>query len=44
MPEWGGQVVRIPREEDAAIDVDGKAFWLAGPQMQLWLVRSEPRR
>jgi hypothetical protein len=44
VPEWGGQLVRMPREEDAAIDADGKAFWLVGPQMQLWLIRSEVRR
>lgn len=42
--EWDGQTVRIPREEDAAIDADGRAFWLVGPQMELWLIRSEPAR
>ncbi len=39
VPEWDGQVVRIPREEDAVARVDGPAEFLAGPQMELWLVR-----
>jgi len=44
VPEWGGQTVRIAREEDAAIDADGTPRWLVGPQMRLWLIRSEPGR
>ncbi len=44
VPEWGGQTVRIPREEDAAIDPDGTPRWLVGPQMKLWLIRSAPAR
>ena len=40
VPEWGGQVVRIPREEDAVATVDGHARFLTGPQTELWLVRS----
>jgi Xaa-Pro aminopeptidase len=44
VPEWGGQTVRIPREEDAAIDPDGTPRWLVGPQMELWLIRSAPAR
>jgi hypothetical protein len=39
--EWDGQVVRIPREEDAVALPDAPARFLAGPQMELWLVRSD---
>lgn len=38
IPEWGGQVVPMPREEDAWIDGEGKVSWLTGPQTELWLV------
>lgn len=41
VPEWGGQKVRMMREEDAVIDRDGNAQFLAGPQMTLWLIRSD---
>ena len=40
VPEWDGQVVRIPREEDAVAEGDAGARFLAGPQMGLWSVRS----
>ncbi len=41
VPEWGNQVVRIPREEDAVVAADGDgARFLAGPQRELWLIRS----
>lgn len=40
VPEWDGQIVRIPREEDAVATVDGHARFLAGPQTALWLVQS----
>lgn len=39
VPEWDGQVVPIKREEDAWIDADGKARFLAGPQTELWIIR-----
>lgn len=39
--EWGGQKVRMAREEDAYIDADGQAQFLTGPQMELWLIRSD---
>lgn len=42
VPEWDGQTVRIPREEDAVATVDGHARFLTGPQSELWLVRSSP--
>ena len=41
VPEWGDQKVRMMREEDAVIDENGIARFLAGPQMTLWLIRSE---
>jgi hypothetical protein len=35
-------VVRIPREEDAAVRPDGNgARFLVGPQRELWLIRSQ---
>mgnify|MGYP005725448155 CR=1 FL=1 len=40
VPEWGGQKVRMSREEDAYIDENGKAQYFAGPQKKLWLIRS----
>jgi hypothetical protein len=40
IPEWGGQMVPMPREEDAWIDDDGKAHFLTGPQKELWLIQS----
>lgn len=39
--EWDGQTVRIPREEDAVARADGPARFLAGPQMELWLIRTD---
>jgi len=39
--EWGDQVVTIPREEDAVAGSDGPARFLAGPQSELWLIRSD---
>lgn len=39
VPEWDGQVVRIPREEDAVVQEDGTVRFLAGPQTELWLIR-----
>ncbi|MEX2496137.1 MAG: M24 family metallopeptidase [Woeseia sp.] len=43
IPEWDGQKVPIPREEDAWIDEDGKVSYITGPQEALWLIRSERR-
>ena len=40
VPEWDGQAVPIPREEDAWIDADGTARFLTGPQTKLWIIRS----
>ena len=37
VPEWGGQVVRIALEEDAAL-VEGRFRWLSGRQTQFHLV------
>ena len=42
VPEWDNQLVRIPREEDAVIEPDGRrARFLVGPQETLWLIRSK---
>lgn len=41
LPEWDNQIVRIPREEDAVAGETGGARFLAGPQTELWIVRSE---
>lgn len=38
VPEWGGQVVPMAREEDAWINDEGEVTWLTGPQTELWLV------
>jgi Xaa-Pro aminopeptidase len=40
VPEWGGQIVRFGREEDAWVDADGVVRFMAGPQTELWLIRS----
>ena len=40
IPEWGGQSVPMPREEDAWIDDDGNVSFITGPQRELWLIRS----
>lgn len=41
VPEWNNQIVRIPREEDAVAGTQGGARFLAGPQTDLWLIRSD---
>ena len=43
IPEWDGQKVPIPREEDAWIDHNGQVSYLTGPQEELWLIRSDHR-
>ena len=40
IPEWDGQTVSLGREEDGYVDEDGDFHWLAGPQEELWTVRS----
>ena len=39
VPEWGGQLVRMPQEEDAIIGADGKARWALQRQDKLFLIR-----
>jgi hypothetical protein len=39
IPEWNGQVVRMPQEEDAIISADGKVRWALRRQTNLFLVR-----
>ncbi len=43
VPEWGGQVVSMAREEDAWLGEDGKIRFLAGPQKELWLIGTPDR-
>ena len=40
IPEWGGQLVLMQREEDAWIDDAGTVSFITGPQQGLWLIRS----
>jgi Xaa-Pro aminopeptidase len=39
VPEWGGQRVRMPQEEDAIVDADGSVHWALKRQDQLFLVK-----
>ena len=39
IPEWGGQAVRIPQEEDFFLGADGKPRWAYGRQTEFHLVR-----
>ena len=39
VPEWGGQPVRMPQEEDSIIDADGRIRWALKRQDRLFLVR-----
>ncbi|MCA1562217.1 MAG: aminopeptidase P family protein [Acidobacteria bacterium] len=39
VPEWGGQLVRMPQEEDAIVGADGKARWALQRQDKLFLIR-----
>ncbi|HSL20905.1 MAG TPA: M24 family metallopeptidase [Vicinamibacterales bacterium] len=39
VPEWGGQPVRMPQEEDTIIDADGRIRWALKRQDRLFLVR-----
>jgi hypothetical protein len=40
IPEWSGQPVRMLREEDAWVDETGRVHFMAGPQEDLWLIRT----
>ena len=40
VPEWGGQMVPMAREEDAWIDDEGNVSFITGPQQELWLINS----
>jgi Xaa-Pro aminopeptidase len=39
VPEWDGQRVRMPQEEDAVVGADGKVRWALRRQDRLFLVR-----
>ena len=39
VPEWAGQAVRFPLEEDAAIMPDGKWDWVDGRQTEFYLIK-----
>ena len=39
VPEWGGQAVRFPLEEDAALMPDGKWDWVDGRQTEYYLIK-----
>jgi Xaa-Pro aminopeptidase len=41
IPEWGGQELGMGREEDGWVGADSTFHWMSGPQMELWLVRSD---
>lgn len=43
IPEWGGQVLGMGREEDGWVGADGTFNWMSGPQETMWLVRSDLR-
>lgn len=40
--EWGGQSVRMSREEDAWVGEDGVTRFMTGPQGEIWLVGDRP--
>jgi hypothetical protein len=39
VPEWGGALVNMQREEDMIVPASGPARYLAGPQTELWVIR-----
>jgi Metallopeptidase family M24 len=41
LPEWDGQRISMLREEDAWVDEGGVVRYFAGPQEELWLIRTE---
>lgn len=39
VPEWGGQMVSMMREEDMIVPASAPARYSAGPQTELWIIR-----
>lgn len=39
VPEWGGALVAMQREEDMVVPASGPARYTAGPQAELWVIR-----
>lgn len=39
VPEWGGQLVSMQREEDMIVPASGPTRYTAGPQTELWIIR-----
>jgi hypothetical protein len=39
VPEWGGQPVRMPQEEDFFVGADGKNRWAFRRQSELHVIR-----
>lgn len=39
VPEWGGQLVSMSREEDMIVPASGPAHYTAGPQTELWIIK-----
>ena len=39
VPEWGGALVSMQREEDMIVPKSGAPRYLAGPQMDLWIIK-----
>ncbi len=39
VPEWGGQLVSMQREEDMIVPASGPARFTAGPQTELWIIK-----
>ncbi|MEQ8331234.1 MAG: M24 family metallopeptidase [Longimicrobiales bacterium] len=44
IPEWGGQMLGMGREEDGWVGADGSFHWMSGPQEEVWVVRSDRGR
>ena len=43
IPEWGGQVLRVPQEEDFVIGDDGVPKWALARQVDYWLVKPKSK-
>ncbi len=41
IPEWGGQMLGMGREEDGWVGADDTFQWMSGPQREVWVVRSD---